>query len=136
MKNNDKLILTISLTFFALVNFVWLVVPFAMAVLWSLVDPAHPWSFPDILPQVLSFNRWIEVWETTSLPEAMLNSYTVAPAVAILTVTLAAPTAYAFGRIEFRGKQIAELLTLLPMVMPTMILAIFFSAMLLELGFT
>ena len=136
MKNNDKLILTISLTFFALVNFVWLVVPFAMAVLWSLVDPSHPWSFPDILPQVLSFNRWIEVWETTSLPEAMLNSYTVAPAVALLTVILAAPTAYAFGRLEFRGKQIAELITLLPMVMPTMILAIFFSSMLLELGFT
>ncbi|EAQ64680.1 putative ABC transporter, permease subunit [Marinomonas sp. MED121] len=136
MKNNNKLILIISLSFFALVNFIWLVVPFFMAVLWSLVDPSHPWSFPDIFPRVLSFNRWIEVWQTTSLPEAMFNSYSLAPAVALLTVTLAAPTAYAFGRLEFRGKQVAELITLLPMVMPTMILAIFFSSLLLDLGFS
>ena len=42
-----------------------------MAGLWSLVDPAKPWSYPDIFPQSLSFERWKIVWETTSLPEAM-----------------------------------------------------------------
>ena len=126
----------ISISFFVLVNLLWLGVPFAMAIIWSLVDPNHPWSYPDLLPQVLSFGRWIEVWETTSLPEALRNSYSVAPAVAILTITLAMPTAYAFGRMEFRGKKLAEMVSLLPMVMPSMILAVFFSAMLLELGLT
>ncbi len=37
---------------------------------------------------------------------------------------------------EFRGKKLAEMVSLLPMVMPSMILAVFFSAMLLELGLT
>ncbi|WP_036824904.1 ABC transporter permease [Photobacterium sanctipauli] len=134
--SNTQLVMAISIGFFVLVNIVWLGIPFAMAILWSLVDPAHPWSYPDILPQVLSFGRWAEVWNNTSLPEALRNSYTVAPAVALLTITLALPTAYAFGRMEFKGKKIAEMVSLLPMVMPSMILAVFFSAMLLELGLT
>ncbi|NOH78202.1 ABC transporter permease [Vibrio sp. RE86] len=132
--SNAQLVMTISIGFFILVNLVWLGIPFAMAILWSLVDPAHPWSYPDLFPQVLSFGRWAEVWNNTSLPEALRNSYSVAPAVAILTITLALPTAYAFGRFEFKGKKIAEMVSLLPMVMPSMILAVFFSSMLLELG--
>ncbi|MDP2572189.1 ABC transporter permease [Vibrio penaeicida] len=134
MTKNNKWVIYLSIGFFVVVNVLWLGIPFAMAVLWSLVDPAHPWSFPDILPQVLSFARWSEIWETTSLEEALINSYTVAPAVAFLTVCLATPTAYAFGRLDFKGKKTAEILTLLPMVMPSMILAIFFSGMLLQLG--
>ena len=84
--------------------FIWLFLPFLMAGLWSLVDPAKPWSYPDIFPQSLSFERWKIVWETTSLPEAMFNSYTIAPTVSLITILLSLPTAYAFGRMEFRGK--------------------------------
>ena len=78
-----------------------------------MVDPAKPWSYPDIFPQSLSFERWKIVWETTSLPEAMFNSYTIAPTVSLITILLSLPTAYAFGRMEFRGKKLAELLTLI-----------------------
>ncbi|EHA1204912.1 TPA: ABC transporter permease [Vibrio alginolyticus] len=132
--SNNQLVMTISIGFFLLVNLVWLGIPFVMAILWSLVDPGHPWSYPDLLPQVLSFGRWVEVWDNTSLPEALRNSYSVAPAVAFLTIILALPTAYAFGRFEFKGKKVAQMVSLLPMVMPSMILAVFFSSMLLELG--
>lgn len=129
-----KLVARISIGFFFVVNLIWLGMPFAMALLWSLVDPDHPWSFPDIFPQALSFGRWALVWDTTSLKEALLNSYTVAPVVAMLTMLLAMPTAYAFGRLSFRGKRVAELLTLIPMVIPSMILAIVFSGVLFNLG--
>src|SRR4029079_2125544 len=33
-------------------------VPLVMAVLWSLVDPEHPWSFPDAFPRYLSLYQW------------------------------------------------------------------------------
>lgn len=131
---NGKLIARISLIFFILVNFVWLFLPFLMAGLWSLVDPEKPWSYPDILPQSLSLERWKIVWQSTSLPEAMFNSYTIAPTVALVAILLALPTSYAFGRMEFRGKKIAELLTLIPLVIPGMIIALFFSRMLLDLN--
>ncbi|KLN63908.1 MULTISPECIES: ABC transporter permease [Vibrio] len=133
---NGKLINKIAIGLFIAVNFFWLGVPFIMALLWSLVDPEHPWSYPDVLPQVLSFGRWTDMWENSGLVEALQNSYTIAPAVAILTVLLALPTAYAFGRIDFRGKRIAEVITLLPLVMPGMIIGVFFSSMLIALDFS
>ncbi|MDA7430637.1 ABC transporter permease [Primorskyibacter aestuariivivens] len=114
--------------------FFWLAIPFAMAVMWSMVDPGHPWSYPDILPPKLSFERWRVVWETTSLPTAMLNSYTLAPVAGICTLLLAAPTAYAFGREEFRGKAIAQVVILIPLVLPGFVTAVFFASLLLSLG--
>ena len=42
---NGRLIARISLIFFILANFIWLFLPFLMAGLWSLVDPAKPWSY-------------------------------------------------------------------------------------------
>lgn len=133
---NGRLIAKISLTFFIVANSIWLFIPFLMAGLWSLVDPKQPWSYPDILPPSLSFERWINVWQQTSLPEAMFNSYTIAPTVALIAILLAIPTSYAFGRMEFRGKKLAELLTLIPLVIPGMIIALFFSQMLLALNIT
>ncbi len=113
---------------------IWLVVPFGMAILWSLVDPSTPWSYPDLFPKKLSFARWVEVWETTGLRFALLHSYTLAPSVAVLTLLLATPTAYAFGRHSFPGKGLAQIVTLLPLVVPSFVTAIFFSAFLLSLG--
>ncbi|EHJ4140904.1 ABC transporter permease [Escherichia fergusonii] len=130
---HGRRVVTISLIFFLIANFVWLGLPFGMAILWSLVDPDHPWSYPDLFPQVLSFNRWLLVWDKTSLSDALFNSYTIAPAVAVVSLLLSLPTAYAFGRMNFRGKAIAEMLTLIPLVMPGMIIGIFFSAMLMNL---
>ncbi|MCO7987431.1 ABC transporter permease [Escherichia fergusonii] len=130
---HGRRVVTISLIFFLIANFVWLGLPFGMAILWSLVDPDHPWSYPDLFPQVLSFNRWLLVWDKTSLSHALFNSYTIAPAVAVVSLLLSLPTAYAFGRMNFRGKAIAEMLTLIPLVMPGMIIGIFFSAMLMNL---
>lgn len=39
----------------------WLAVPFAMALLWSLVDPSQAWSYPDLLPPKISFERWLVI---------------------------------------------------------------------------
>lgn len=117
-----------------LVLIVWLLVPFAMAVLWSLVDPDKAWSYPDLLPQKLSFRRWSEMWETTNLAVAIANSYRLAPIVAVATLILAAPTAYAFGRLEFKGKSIAQFISLLPLVLPGFVIALFFTALLNRIG--
>jgi len=113
---------------------IWLIVPFSMAVLWSLVDPNTGWEYPDVLPPSLTFLRWVEVWKTTSLPQAIANSYMLAPTVAVITLLLASPTAYCFARYSFPGKGIAQVLTLLPLVVPGFVLAIFFSSLIFSLG--
>lgn len=112
---------------------VWLVVPFSMAVLWSLVDPNTGWEYPDVLPPNLTYLRWVEVWNTTSLPQAIANSYMLAPTVAVITLILASPTAYCFARYDFYGKGFAQVLTLLPLVVPGFVLAIFFSSLIFSL---
>ncbi len=113
---------------------IWLVVPFTMAVLWSLVDPETGWNFPDLLPPSLTVMRWAEVWTTTALPQAIANSYMLAPTVAVVTLILASPTAYCFARYDFPGKGLAQIATLLPLVVPGFVLAIFFSSLIFSLG--
>ena len=113
---------------------IWLIVPFAMAVVWSMVDPETGWNYPDVLPPSLSLARWVEVWTTTALPDALRNSYLLAPTVAVITLILATPTAYCFARYDFPGKGVAQVATLLPLVVPGFVLAIFFSSLIFKLG--
>lgn len=114
--------------------FLWLVLPFGLAVIWSLVDPATGWEYPDVLPPNLTIARWSEVWTTTALPQALRNSYLLAPCAAVIALILAMPTAYCFARYDFPGKGIAQVLTLLPLVVPGFVLAIFFSSLIFNLG--
>ena len=118
-----------------IISFVWLVVPFTMAVLWSLVDPSEPWTVDKIFPPVMSFYRWNYMWENSNLKEALLNSYVLAPSTALFCLILSMPTSYAFGRLNFPGKEIAKLLTLLPIVLPPFVTSIYFSSILFEIGF-
>ena len=114
----------------------WLVVPAMMAVLWSLVDPSEPWTADKLFPPAMSFYRWQDMWENSALKEALINSYLLAPLAAVLTLALAAPTAFALGRYAFRGRETIKLLCLLPLVVPAFVTSIFFSSILFQLGFT
>lgn len=113
---------------------VWLIVPFAMAILWSLVDPSEPWTPDSILPPQMSFYRWQNMWENSSLKDALITSYSLAPIVALCTLALATPTAYALGRLTFPGRAVCKIIALLPLVVPSFVLAIFFTALLFRMG--
>lgn len=112
----------------------WLIIPFTMAVLWSLVDPSEPWTPENIVPPVMSLHRWEFAWSNSLLQPALFNSYRLAPSVAIFTLLLALPTAFALGRYEFRGRELAKLLVLLPLVVPGFVTAIFFTSLLYQIG--
>lgn len=111
-----------------------IILPFFMAILWSLVDPSQAWSYPDLFPKKLSFARWVDIWMNTGIKQALKNSYSLAPIVAIASVLCAMPTAYALGRLEFKGKNIVQIISLLPMVVPAMIIAVFFTQLLINLN--
>jgi putative spermidine/putrescine transport system permease protein len=117
-------------------SIVWLLIPFTMAALWSLVDPSQPWTADKLLPPAMSFYRWTNMWENSSLKSALATSYTLAPTAAVLSLLLALPTSFALGRISFPGRELAKMLCLLPLVVPHFITAIFFSSLLFGLGIT
>ncbi len=124
----------VLMTFLVTVCALWLIVPFTMAVLWSLVDPAEPWTPDRLLPPVMSLHRWDFMWNNSLLQPALLNSYTLAPTAAIVTLLLAAPTAYAIGRLDFPGKELVKLIALLPLVVPAFVTAVFFTSLLYQMG--
>ena len=127
---------SILMALIIVVAFVWLAIPFTMAVLWSLVDPSEPWTADRLLPPEMSFYRWVDMWQNSSLKSALISSYSLAPTSAVLALTLAMPTAYALGRITFPGREVAKMLCLLPLVVPPFITAIFFASLLFQLGLT
>jgi putative spermidine/putrescine transport system permease protein len=102
-------------------------VPIVMAVAWSLVDPAHPWSYPDALPSSLSLFHWDYVFRVTDIIPAILTSYGLAACATATSFVIALPLAYAIGRYDFTGKEAIRILMLLPLVIPGMIVAVFLS---------
>ncbi len=125
---------TVLITLLSIGFAIWLVIPFAMAVLWSLVDPSRPWTADQLLPPAMPFFRWRDMWAHSGLKQALLTSYSLAPLAAILCITLALPTSLALGRIRFPGREVAKMLCLLPLVVPGFVTSIFFSALLFALG--
>ena len=106
---------------------VWTAVPLFMAVMWSLVNPDDPWSPPAVLPPSFSLAQWEYVFTFSEIGKAMATSFILAPVVTILSFILSLPTAYAIGRLSFRGKEALRLLILLPIVLPAMVIAMFLS---------
>jgi putative spermidine/putrescine transport system permease protein len=109
-------------------------IPLVMAVLWSLVDPDHPWSYPDPFPRHLSWFQWQYVFKYTGVVQAIGTSFSLAVVSTVVAFVLALPTAYAIGRHNFRGKEFVRLLILLPIVLPGMIVALFLSRVFGYLG--
>jgi putative spermidine/putrescine transport system permease protein len=109
-------------------------IPVVMAVLWSLVDPENPWSYPDPFPRHLSWYQWQYVFKYTGVAPAIGTSLTLAMASTATAFVLALPTAYALGRYEFRGREAIRLIILLPIVLPGMIVALFLSRVFGYLG--
>ena len=107
--------------------------PLLMAVLWSLVDPDFPWSYPDVFPTRLSLYHWDFVFRFTGITKAIITSYTIAPLATILAFILSLPSAYAIANYNFPGKEIIRIIILLPIILPGMVVALFLSRVFLFL---
>ncbi len=134
MKQTFALIEKIMIWLALFIAIVSVIVPFLMAVLWSLVSMETPWSWPDLFPRRLALDRWSEVWQFTAIKDALRNSYALAPVVGLSCVLLSMPTAYALGRFQFRGKATVEILCLLPLMIPGVIVALFLTQAFFRLG--
>ncbi len=101
--------------------------PVLMAVLWSLVNPDYPWSYPDLFPTNVSLWQWRHVFKYTGITKAMLTSYTIAPLATLLALILSLPPSYAIARYSFPGKEFIRIIILLPIILPGMVVALFLS---------
>lgn len=121
------------LILFFVAEIIWIFLPVSMAVLWSFVDRDYPWSFPDLFPQKLSFSQWIYVWRYTNIQRAIQTSYTIALFVAMTTMALGLPTAYALGRNIIKGSKAIQIVMLIPIIIPGMVVALFLAPVFLNM---
>jgi putative spermidine/putrescine transport system permease protein len=130
-KRNFYLLLMI---FFVIVQILWVGIPILMAVMWSLVDPKNPWSYPNVFPPSFSLAQWKFVFDYTNIGRALRNSYSLAPLAVLLSFVLSLPTSYVLGRKKIPGKKFFMLLVLLPIIMPGMVVALFLSRVFTTFG--
>lgn len=108
--------------------------PLLMAVLWSLVNPDYPWSYPDIFPTHLSLFHWNYVFRFTDITKAIITSYVIATLATILAFILSLPPSYAIAQYDFPGKEFIRIIILLPIILPGMVVALFLSRVFQFLG--
>lgn len=129
-----KLAVVLIPSFLIILVLLWLGLPLLMTVLWSLVDPENPWSYPDVLPPKLSFYPWVNVFSTSDVVKAIVTSFSLAATTAVLSFIISLPTAYVMGRYRFRGREPLKIMMLLPLVLPGMTIALFLGRFLYIIG--
>jgi len=72
---------------------------------------------------------WQRLW-TTRVPELLLNTVSLAGAVALITLMLGVSTAWMVTRFEFPGRRLWEIALVLPLAMPTYVLAYVYNYLL------
>jgi len=120
--------------FFVIVQILWIGIPILMAVMWSLVDPKKPWSYPNVFPPSFSLAQWKYVFNYTNIGRALRTSYSLAPLAVLLSLVLSLPTSYVLGRKKIPGKKLFMLVVLLPIIMPGMVVALFLSRVFTAFG--
>jgi len=72
---------------------------------------------------------WQRLW-ATRVPELLLNTVSLAGAVALFTLMLGVSTAWIVTRFEFSGRRLWEIALVLPLAMPTYVLAYVYNYLL------
>ena len=124
------------MSFFMIILILWVGIPILMTVMWSLVDPKNPWSYPNLFPPSFSLAQWKYVFDYTNIGRALRTSYSLAPLSVLLSLVLSLPTSYVLGRKKIPGKKFFMLVVLLPIIMPGMVVALFLSRVFAALGFS
>jgi len=116
--------------------FAWIGIPMIMAILWSMIDPENPWSYPQVFPTSLAFYHWRRILFQTQIFSTIKNSLFIALSTIVTSLLFALPTSYAIGRRRLRGKEVFKVLILIPVVFPGMAMALFLGRVLFLWGFS
>lgn len=110
-----KLLLYVLLTLFAIF--------FALPLVWmavTAIKPFNEWLTPNLIPLNPTLANFTSVFNDPTLPVLrwFLNSFLIASVFTFLILVIDSLAAYAYARMEFRGKKILFGLLLITLVMP------------------
>lgn len=115
-----------------LITAICIFIPIAIILIWSF---AERWPWPDMLPESYSLRTVGELFSGVSpISELLFSSIILAAAVAVITTLIGIMTARALEFYEFKGKSLIRLGALLPLVVPSTVLAMGLQIVFLRMG--
>lgn len=96
---------------------------FLTPVLWALSTSFKTngdlYTFPPrFLPGEVTFDNYVRMWDVLDFPRLLLNTVVFAGGVTVLAVICDTLAAYAFARLEFRGKNLLFALVMVTLMIP------------------
>lgn len=109
---------------------IWTLFPFAVMLGTSFKPVTEVFALPaTLLPKVWSLENYVNVFESSSVPQALLNSVLVGALATAITMVFAVSAGYALARFKYRGARLLSLFILLGQFIPiTVLLLPFFIA--------
>jgi putative spermidine/putrescine transport system permease protein len=109
--------------------------PFVPLLIWSFSDR---WFFPDLLPARFGLRAWFYVFDTAGaqIVGALWQSVAVSVATALISVAVGVPAGRVLGLYHFRGKNLVAVLLVLPVIVPSLSVAMGLHLWFLRLGLT
>lgn len=100
----------------------FMLVPFFWSFLTSLKTVGEVFAYPPKwIPQSIHWENYSQVWKVVPFGRYLINSTVVSGIVTILTLLTASLAAYAFARLEFRGRDFIFMLYLGTMMIPSQV---------------
>lgn len=114
---------------------VCIALPFLPLLIWSI---SERWFFPELLPTRFGLRAWTYVFGTAGaqILTALWQSVAISGITALISVALAIPAGRALGLYAFRGKNLAATLLILPVIVPSLSVAMGLHLWFLRLGLT
>jgi ABC-type glycerol-3-phosphate transport system permease component len=113
---------------------VWTLSPFLVTFSISLKEKSEVFTHPDLIPNHPSLSAYGHVLASSGFRTTLTNSVIVGIGTTILTLLISVPAAYAFSRLNFRGRHFLLLFLLLPRLIPSLGLMIPLYRLAADLG--
>jgi multiple sugar transport system permease protein len=112
---------------------------FVLPIVWmaiTAIKPFNEWLTPNLIPRNPTLNNFTSIFNDATLPVArwFFNSFLIATIFTVLIVIIDALAAYAYARMEFRGRKFLFALLLTTLIMPGIMFVIPNYITIAELG--
>jgi multiple sugar transport system permease protein len=89
---------------------------------------------PTIIPKEFTLNNFIEIQKKIDLIRMTINTFIVASLITVSTLFLGTLAGYAFAKLQFKGKEKIFVLMMSKLMIPTMVLVIPWTFMMMRIG--
>ena len=102
-----------------------MIFPFIWMLSTALKETTEVFSFPpQLIPEVFMFSNFVVVWELLPFGLAFLNSLKIAVIVVSLQLFTGAMAAYAFAKLNFKGRDVIFIIVLSTIMIPEQVIVI------------